>query len=400
MPSLTPAQIHNARFQKTKSDFKTAKERIQAILKYKGNTNDLSYAQQMFEIQNADNILSSKKLPLAHCVTLDKILIDDTQNRAVNWQHLLSIVANFDPTVVQGISVYEDPEEPGRYISYDGQHTSLAIYIIYCMLFGMDPSEVVVPCVVTQTDRKSEIRNVFIKINSPKHKKEDQGVKLQLSAYDLFNQMVFGVRIDKSENPIWQAAEMKQRLLEGANLYMKGENEFHVPIDKGCITNPNDIIGASLQSVFKFCEYWKQRRLHRDEPVHLKEVIIILALMDKFKDIDLDQDDFTLMAQVFYNSFDFDYKPKSRLYNKVDEAFNNWFKQKYHPKLERDQLSDDFLYDLKRNGAPVYSKPLTNNSKEQTLHTVTYLCALLRDNGLKKLPKSDDIFEPLFEDVY
>ncbi|NBP58557.1 hypothetical protein EBU71_18880, partial [bacterium] len=330
---------------------------------------------------------------------LSKIRIDDTQNRPVNWQHLLGIIANFDPTIVQGISCYEDPEAPGCYIAYDGQHTSLAIYAVYCMLLDMLPEQIIVPAVVTRTDKKSEIRNVFIKINSPKHKKEDQGVKLSLSPYNLFQQMVYGVRIDGSENPFWKAAEMKQRMLEDAHLYMKDENEFHVPIDNGCITSPNDIINAGIHSVHKFCEYWKERRKIKDELVHIKELTIILALMDRFKDIELSQKDYELMANVFYNSFAFNYRPQSKLYANVDNAFNCWFKLKYHPNCDWEDLDDDDIYDLRQKGAPIYPKPLTNNSPNQTTHTVTYLCALLTKKGFTKVPRSDDIFVPDMEDV-
>ena len=59
-------------------------------------------------------------------VPMNKILIDTTMQRAVNFLHILNILNNFKETMVMAIQVYEDETRPGYYIAWDGQHTAIA----------------------------------------------------------------------------------------------------------------------------------------------------------------------------------------------------------------------------------------------------------------------------------
>ncbi len=98
-------------------------------------------------------------------VPMDKILIDTTMQRSVNFTHILNILNNFAETMVMAIQVYEDPEQPGHYIAWDGQHTAIVLYILATKVFGERIANLMVPVVVYSVKQKAEIRRNFILLN-------------------------------------------------------------------------------------------------------------------------------------------------------------------------------------------------------------------------------------------
>ena len=98
-------------------------------------------------------------------VPFNKIQIDETMQREVNMRHILKILSYFSESMVMAIQVYEDPDNPGMYIAWDGQHTSIALHIILTKVFGERAATAMVPVVVYSSKQKLEIRRNFILLN-------------------------------------------------------------------------------------------------------------------------------------------------------------------------------------------------------------------------------------------
>jgi len=151
------------------------------------------------------------KLACAIDVKLSDIVIDITLQRLLMIMHVISIVDGFKTIKVQPIKVYCDPDAEGKYVCWDGQHTSIALYIIAVMALGEDPRKIDVPVIIHPSTSKAEMREVFMS--------ENGDGKLMIDAIDKFQQMVFGVRTDGAEFAAWLVAEQKQQYLEQAKMF-------------------------------------------------------------------------------------------------------------------------------------------------------------------------------------
>jgi hypothetical protein len=129
---LTPAEVWNARYNTNASIFVSAKQRIdQYCAAVPGAMDELLHAIRDFKSNNPTLTASNIKLARAEKAKLTDLRIDDTMNRPLQWQHVLKILRNFKQTKIMGINVYEDPALPGKMIAWDGQHTTIVLYIIY-----------------------------------------------------------------------------------------------------------------------------------------------------------------------------------------------------------------------------------------------------------------------------
>ena len=107
--------------------------------------------------QNKWKTFEDLKLCKAIEVPVDKILIDETVQRPLNIKQIYQILTNFSECMVNPIHVYKDPIKPGCYISWDGQHTAIALYIICTRVFGQHASDVIVPVVIYNEQMKLDL---------------------------------------------------------------------------------------------------------------------------------------------------------------------------------------------------------------------------------------------------
>jgi len=394
----TWAEQINARFDNAESFFVTIQERIEELIERMESAEDeLAGAIKEFKKNNPG--FNATKIDLVESImcTLGDILIDDTMNRPVEWDHVINIIKNFDETKIMPIQVYRDPQRPGKFVAWDGQHTSIALYIVLVLIGKLSANKVQIPINIYKTNNKAKIRENFIVLGS------DEG-KRKISALALFSNKVFGVRLDGSNNPNWDEANKKQKLLASAGLFLteKSRGDMTKP---GAITQVETIDNASLEVVEYFCKYWKARATKQYRRAESKELLLMLQFIQLCKDqkIKLTDKYFNDAVDIMWDCFDCDFtctKNMSKYFEKVDIAYCNWFKTKFHPTCEYEELSDD-----EQTLHPRYDMTKKSGTEKQDPYIIAFLIAQLKHSGFKhKLPRAgaDSTlgFAPAIEDLW
>jgi hypothetical protein len=389
---LTTAQIINARYNTNTSVFVSAKQRIDEYCKaVPGAMDELLHAIRVFKKNNPALEATDIKLARAAEAKLTDIRIDDTMNRPLNWEHVLKIIRNFAETRVLAINVYQDTEAPGCWIAWDGQHTTIVLYIIYCMIYDESASNVIVPVVVSTTNDKSKIRENFIFLNTDE---ANGGGKKSLDPLDTFSQKVFGVRMDKSNNLDWRTAELKQQMLEAADLFLTS-TAYQNTDAAGAITQVAAIIDEDINIVGNFCKYWNIRKKFENRHVESKELIMLnnfFRACAEDPSVVVDEKFITDMTAIFWVTFECEFTGQKGLYKfwrKLDMAYNNWYDKVYRePEVGEDDLRPKRL-------------DMTKNGKHQDTYGTTFMIYVLMKHGFKQtLPKPLNEFKPAKADLW
>ena len=209
----TRADEVNSKYNHSASHFVTLRERLNEALKSAPvYVNTLTAMVDEYKRRHA-NWLKFSDLNLCEAipVSMDKILIDTTMQRSLNLRHILNILQYFRSTMVMAIQVYVDENKPGYYIAWEGQHTAIALYIILTKVFGEQTANAMIPVVIYNVKHKLEIRRNFILLNG--------SAKEELDFIDKYIQMVFGVKVDKADDPEWEDAALKHDYLALAGLF-------------------------------------------------------------------------------------------------------------------------------------------------------------------------------------
>lgn len=320
---MTYAKKINDLFKKTTSHFVSLRERLNSALTGTFPA-QLEDALAEFKRRNR-NWTSFQNLHLCKALetTMDKILIDTTMQREVNFEHVLNILDRFKETMVMAIQVYEDPTKPGYYIAWDGQHTAIVLYILVTKIFGQRAADITVPIVVYPVKMKAEIRRNFILLNGD--------AKQPLDFYDTFRQMVFGVKVDGADDPAWLAAAIKQDYLEQAGLFVTHEKMGDE--DKpGAFTLLADTIMSKSEKSLKdpevtrmFAEYWSL--LRQERAVESKEARQLYEYFNLCfeQDIKVDRKYLLEFVQFTRDYFDADFSPTGPFWSKVKDAYSDWY---------------------------------------------------------------------------
>ena len=257
-----------------------------------------------------------KRIARALPAQLSDIEIDTTMQRLLNLEHVLGMLENFKATKVQPIQVYEDPERPGKYIAWDGQHTAILLYILAVMVFEIAPADFEIPVVVYDVTTKAEIRENFVGLNG-----ED---KLPLDAIDLFQQKVFGVRVDGSKKPDWILAEQKQCMLEKHKLFATSD-KFDNTHEVGAISRMAELDKASPAVVEQFGIYWSAIRKQRS--VDAKEIFMMMTwfMLAEVQNVKIDTDYILDLADMNMSLFDANFAPSGGFWAKCETAYENWY---------------------------------------------------------------------------
>lgn len=257
-----------------------------------------------------------KRLCKSNTTTLDNVLIDVTMQRLLNLNHVLKMLANFKATKVMPIQVYEDPDLPGKYVAWDGQHTAILLYILSTMVFEINPAELEVPIVVYDVNTKAEIRENFIGLNG-----DD---KLPLDLIDIFQQMVYGVRVDGSETLSWLETERKQQMLEQHKLFVTAD-KFDNTHEVGAISRLTEIDKASPEVVKQFGIYWSAIRKQR--AVDPKEIYMMMSwlMLAETQGVEVDENYLYDLADMNLGLFDANFSPTGAFWAKCETAYENWY---------------------------------------------------------------------------
>jgi hypothetical protein len=318
-------------------------------------------------------------------VPMDKILIDTTMQRSVNFTHILNIMNSFAETMVMAIQVYEDPEKPGHYIAWDGQHTAIVLYILATKVFGERIANLMVPVVVYSVKQKAEIRRNFILLNGE--------AKSMLEFIDLWKQMVHGVLTDGADDPVWVKAAEKQAHLARAGLFAthkkfmddKQPGAFTLLANTICSDSPDTLKDVAVTRMF--CDYWiamkaltgQERHVDAKEARQLYEYFHLCHQQN----INVDDKYIIEFTQFAKDYFECDWSAGGAFWDKTKTAYENWY-AKNNP-----EDVDLVTGEQKIRG---FSKEFTCGGP--------FLIAQLKESTKLKLPTIDSAFIPAKKDLW
>jgi hypothetical protein len=198
------------------------------------------------------------------------------------------------------------------------------LYIIAVWIFKEDPATVRVPVNIYKVSTKAEIRKTFVAGNS------NEGKKL-LDDIDIFQQQVYGVRIDGNNDPSWIEAEEKQRYIEQADLFITADKfgDTNMP---GAISRMQEIKHYSSDVIRKFCLYASTVQPPAGRPVASQEIEIMCAWFDmaRVSGIDYtDQEIVDLSLHLLSLPFQADFHESSIFWDQARQAYTNWWNAFY-----------------------------------------------------------------------
>jgi hypothetical protein len=327
----------NSKYRNTASNFVDLKDRLNQTISSATHTKQQSYraAIQMtcavFEKLHPNkkriedlNLCESILMPLSD------LLIDITMQRMLILSWVVEIIKNWRDVQCQPIQVYKvvgadksikyyPVGERGLYASWDGQHTAMALYILCVYVFKQDPSKVMVPVTIYKVETKADIRANFVKGNS------NEGKRL-LDAIDIFQQQVYGVRLDGAKNTHWMESELKQQYLEQADLFVTAE-KFGDTNQPGAISRMQEINGYTSDIIKKFCLYAVTVMPEAGRPIASQEIEIMCAWFDMARKsgVDYTDEEIVSLAMHINTLFGADFNEDSTFWSDVRTAYTNWW---------------------------------------------------------------------------
>lgn len=336
-PAVTQsyATAQNKKYSNTKSNFVDMGTRINNFLsslptlKQTGTRSALVDACKKW-VSRFPKVKALTDLDLVESIEipLSDILIDTTMQRLLSMPWVLAIIANFRDVQAMPIQVYPvtDPNlgyiatgSRGLYASWDGQHTLAVFYIIAVYILKLDPKKVMIPVNIYKVSQKSEIRENFVKNNGP------EGKKL-LDAIDTYHQMIYGVRVDGNKNPTWLEAELKQRYLEQADLFVTAD-KFNDTFMPGAISRLQEINGYGSDVIRKFALYTTTFPVAR--PIASQEIEIMCAWFDMARKDGIEYTDAEVidLGNHLHTLFGADFHESSAFWDTARVAYANWHKK-------------------------------------------------------------------------
>ena len=253
---------------------------------------------------------------------LKDIQIDTTMQREPNLSWIITIIENFRAYQAQPIQVYETASGMG---AWDGQHTSLALYLIATQALGMNFEDVEVPVNIYDIVSRGEIRGNFINNNTTVGKNAG---KKPLDIIDIIQQMIYGVEVDGVTEQEWVDAHAKWKVLSDAGMFLTADkfNDTDMP---GAISRLNEINDSSKEAVAQFAVYGKYIVDLQQRPINTKEIPIILEFLNlcEQQDISYTSEQIEDLAQHCVDLFDANFDAKGPFWDQVHQAnVNAWNK--------------------------------------------------------------------------
>ncbi len=330
------ADIVNEQYNHRESNFVSLQTRITEAFKLAPKFEaQLEAVVEEFKRRNKDAWSSFSEMALVQAIPVDfsKILIDSTMQRPVNMRHVLKILNYFSQTMVMPIQVYKEGD---NYIAWDGQHTSIALYLILTKVFGELQANTMIPVNIYPVKQKLEIRRNFILLNGD--------AKEKLDFIDTYRQMVYGAIIDNSDDPIWQDTAKINDLLKDAGLFATHE-KFGDDREPGAFTLLADTIMTKKLEKRKdvdvtrmFAKYWVY--ITEERPVQAKEARMLYEYFDAcFKDgVKVDDKyllDFALFCKEYFEA---NWSETGSFWSKAKLSYETWYKKANPEEFEENGL--------------------------------------------------------------
>lgn len=375
----TYAQKVNSLYDVAESNFVSLQERLEkALAKAPFFRSQLEAVVEEFRRRNCNppsargwTQFSDIALCNAIMVPFDKIIIDETMQRELNMRHILKILSYFSESMVMAIQVYEDPSRPGFYIAWDGQHTSIALHIILTKVFGERAANALVPVVIYSSKQKLEIRRNFILLNGD--------AKETLDFIDTYKQMVYGVKVDGSDDPEWLDTALKNDYFRDAGLFAT-HSKFGDEDEPGAFTLLADtIMSKSLKNrkhpevTRMFAQYWAY--LNEERPVRPKEARQLYEYFNLCHEQGIKVDNKYLLEMVTFTKeyFEANFGENGMFWDKVKSAYTNWYRNKNEDSDDINEYGEvivrGFTTEM-RTGIPFLIAQMRKSTK---LKTPTYM---------------------------
>ena len=369
----------NARFRNKASNYVNLKKRfndslasypldVQATLRSKLDAAIRAFRRRFPKAKSFNE--PGFRLSKAYQIALESIFIDTTLQRDLDINWVCDIIEKFNPWQAQAIQVYEPPEYAEGtdeiYASWDSQHTAVALWIIATMILKLDPSEVIVPASICYIGNKAQIRENFICGNSSKGKK-------LLNEKELAGQMIYGVRIDGSQDKEWVKVEHKQTFIEDAGLFFTHKDAFDCH-QIGAITQVKNITAPDVPEkvVERFCWYAQRVITTQPRPINTKESPVIMAYLHMAHNagIDYTREEMQSLADLCFSLFGADFSDQGNYWNQLEFAYKNWWERFYatvdpslrpaHARVDKNiqQGTKFFWHQLKKSWLDDSGKPM------------------------------------------
>lgn len=262
---------------------------------------------------------------------LRDIQIDTTMQREPNLQWVITIIENFRAYQAQPIQVYETANGMG---AWDGQHTSLALYLIATQALGMNFDDVEVPINIYDILSRGEIRSNFINNNTTVGKNAG---KKPLDIIDIIQQMIYGVEVDGVTEQEWVDAHAKWKAIADAGMFMTAD-KFNDTDQVGAISRLNEINDSSVKVVKQFAVYGKYVVDLQQRPINTKEIPIIMEFFNlcEQQDIAYTEAQIEDLAQHCVDLFDANFDAKGPFWEVAHQATMNAYNKANKGKDKKD----------------------------------------------------------------
>jgi hypothetical protein len=249
---------------------------------------------------------------------LQDIVIDTTMQREPNLDWIITIITNFRAYQAQPIQVYASGDQWG---GWDGQHTSIALYLIAVQGLGEKFEDIEVPINVYDISTRGELRSNFINNNTTVGKNAG---KKPLDIIDIFMQKIYGVEVDGVNEPEWVDAHAKWNHIANAGMFLTAE-KFKDTEQIGSISRLNELDAASVEVVRQFAVYGKYVVGYQQRPINTKEIPIIIEFLNlcEQQDIVYSDADIEDLAQHCIDKFDANFDAKSEFWSTAHQAALN-----------------------------------------------------------------------------
>jgi hypothetical protein len=262
---------------------------------------------------------------------LRDIQIDTTMQREPNLQWVITIIENFRAYQAQPIQVYETADGMG---AWDGQHTSLALYLIATQALGMNFDDIEVPINIYDILSRGEIRSNFINNNTTVGKNAG---KKPLDIIDIIQQMIYGVEVDGVTEQEWVDAHAKWKAIADAGMFMTAD-KFNDTDQVGAISRLNEINDSSVKVVKQFAVYGKYVVDLQQRPINTKEIPIIMEFFNlcEQQDIAYTEAQIEDLAQHCVDLFDANFDAKGPFWEVAHQATMNAYNKANKGKDKKD----------------------------------------------------------------
>jgi hypothetical protein len=320
----TYADLRNARYTNSASNLVDLVQRYNdtvAALPRQAQRNHqakLAKALQTFK-KNNPGLRSINEPTFRLCKSLMgrlcEIQIDTTMQREPNLQWIITIIENFRAYQAQPIQVYATANGYG---AWDGQHTSLALYLIATQALGMKFEDVEVPINIYDIVSRGEIRGNFINNNTTVGKNAG---KKPLDIIDIMMQMIYGVEVDGVTEQEWVDAHAKWKAIAAAGMFLTAD-KFNDTDQIGAISRLNEIMDSSVNVVKQFAVYGKYIVDLQKRPINTKEIPIIMEFLNICEQQDITYTDAEIedLAQHCIDLFDANFDAKGPFWDVAHQA--------------------------------------------------------------------------------